>query len=150
MSFKKASLFAFSLTFLLGLLFFAFSFKLPTSTPGMVVGPGYYPRVLSLFLIVSSVIGLYVQARKPDDGKRVEIKKPLYLFLVLGFSVLVAGVWHATRSFYPIAIVATLTLLWVLNPEPTSRKKALKTVGITIVLIGVICLLFTVVLQLNL
>jgi len=149
-SFKKASLFALSLTLVLGLLFFAFSFKLPMSTPGMVVGPGYYPRVLSSFLTIASAIGLFVQARKPDDGKKMEIKKPMYFMLVLGLSVLIAGVWHATHSFYLVAVPVTLVLLWILNPEPASRKKAVKTAGIAAVLLGVVYVLFTVILQLNL
>lgn len=150
MSFKKASLTALFTTLLIGILFFVFSFKLPMSTPGMVIGPGYYPRVLSLFLILSSAIGIFIHIRKPSDGAKVEIKKPSFFLLVLGLAVLLTGIWHATRIFYPIASIVTLTLLWILNPEPASGKKALKTVGIAAVLLGAVYLLFSVVLQLNL
>lgn len=150
MNFKKATIGALLIAFFAGIFFFAFSFKLPMSTPGMVIGPGYYPRMLSIFLIISSVIGLIVHVRKPDDGTRITMKKPLFFFLIIALATLLAGVWQITNSFYPIASVVTMVLLWVLNPEKPSRKKAAKTVGIAVILLGAVYLLFSAVLQLNL
>ena len=150
MSFKKSSLTAFGFTFVMGIIFYVLSFKLPMSIPGMVIGPGYYPRVLSGLLILTSAAGFLVHLKKADTEEKIQIKKKGLFFMVLGLGVALAAYWNATHDFYPAAIPATLIMLWFLNPEPASKKKALKTAAAAAVLLAVIYALFSVVLQLNL
>jgi len=151
MNFRTASLIALTVSLLVGIMFFTLSFNLPMSSPGVVIGPGYYPRSLSLLLIVSSIIGLFTNFRKTANKTViVDIPKPVYFFLVLVLALLVAAVWHVTHRFYPIAVLATFLLLWFLNPEPPTPRKAVKTLLVGSVILGVIFLLFSVLLQLNL
>ena len=150
MSFKKSSLIALAFTFCMGIIFYVLSFKLPMSIPGMVIGPGYYPRVLSGLLIIFSAIGFIIHLRKADTEAPIQIKKMGLFLMVLGLGIGVAAYWNMTHNFYPAAILATLVMLWMLNPEPASGKKAGKTVLVTAILLGVLYLLFSVVLQLNL
>ena len=130
MNFRKASLIALLITFIAGTVFFVLSFQLPMSSVGLVIGSGYYPRLLSAILMISSAVGKFL--------------------LVLGLAILLAAVWQATHEFYPICIAVVLVLLWLLNPEPPSPRKALKSVGITAIIMAAIYAIFTVVLQLNL
>ena len=151
MNFRTASLIALTVSLLVGIMFFTLSFNLPMSSPGVVIGPGYYPRSLSLLLIVSSMIGLYTNYRRAASKNIiVDIPKPVYFFFVIGLALLVAGVWHITHRFYPIAVLATFLLLWFLNPEPSTTRKAVKTLLVGSVILGVIFLLFSVLLQLSL
>lgn len=151
MNFRKASLIALTVTLLAGIMFFVLSFTLPMSSPGVVIGPGYYPRSLSLLLIVSSLIGLYTNFRRTANKSLiVDIPKPVYFFFVLVLALTVAAVWHITHRFYPIAVLATFLLLWFLNPEPSTLRKVVKTLLVGSVILGIIYLLFSVLLQLNL
>jgi len=151
MNFRKASLISLTITLLAGLMFFILSFNLPMSSPGVVIGPGYYPRSLSLLLILSSAMGLYTNFRKaPNRNSAIDIPKPGYFIFVLGLALLVAAGWQITRSFYLIAVPATFLMLWFLNPEPSTVKKALKTFFVGSVILGVIFILFSILLQLNL
>lgn len=151
MNFRKASLIALSVTLFVGVMFFILSQGLPMSSPGVVIGPGYYPRSLSILLIVSSMIGLYKNYRKKDSNIHfIDIPKPRFFFLVLSLALIVATIWHITRRFYPVAILSTLLLLWFLNPEPATPRKAIKTIFLTSVLIGILFILFSMLLQLNL
>ena len=151
MDFRKASLISLIVMLLTGIMFFILTFSLPMSSPGVVIGPGYYPRFLSILLIVSSLAGLYTNYRNiKKNNVPVDIPKPQYFLLVLGLALLVATVWQITRSFYPVAVPATFLLLWFLNPEPAAPRKAVKTLLVGSVILGVIFLLFSVLLQLNL
>ena len=151
MNFRKASLIALVITFLAGTIFFVLSFRLPMSAVGLVIGSGYYPRVLSGILMISSAVGLITNYRKKENNN-VEFSIPHVgkFLLVLGLALLLAAVWQVTHEFYPICIAVVLVLLWVLNPEPASPRKALKTVGIAAVIMGAIYGVFSAVLQLNL
>ena len=143
MGYRKASLIALSVTLLLGGVFFFLSFELPMSMPGLVIGSGYYPRVLSGTLMISSALGLYFNYKKKEnDALRINIQKPILFFFVLAVAFVLAFVWHLTGAFYPVFIAVVLAMLWVLNPEQTSKRKAGKTLLIATLLIGVIYGLF--------
>ena len=151
MNFRRASLCALTVTLFLGIMFFLFSFQLPLTAPKLYIGPGYYPRVLSVLLIVASLAGLYTNYRKKENiDMRIDLPNLRYFFLVLAMAVLIAVVWHFTERFYFICIFSTLILLWFLNPDPVSARKVAKTIFIDIVILGTIYLLFSVVLHLDL
>ena len=151
MNFRKASLIALLITFIAGTVSFVLSFQLPMSSVGLVIGSGYYPRLLSAILMISSAVGFFFNYRKKENDQ-VEFSIPHVgkFLLVLGLAILLAAVWQATHEFYPICIAVVLVLLWLLNPEPPSPRKALKSVGITAIIMAAIFAIFTVVLQLNL
>ncbi len=151
MSFRKASLAALSVTLVMGAVFFILSFQLPMRMPGMVIGAGYYPRVLSALLIVSSAAGIVTSWRRKENASNiVEIPNPKFFFLVLGLAVLTALVWMLTHRFYPVCCVVVLVMLWFLNPQPSSKSKAIKTVVTAAILLGAVYTMFTLILQLNL
>lgn len=151
MNFRTASLASLSVLLGFGVVFFFLSFGLPLSEPGLVIGSGYYPRALSLLMIVGSAAGLITSYRNKASKKvSISITKPKYFFFVLGLALLLAAVWHATGSFYPICSLAVLALLWFLNPEPPSPRKAVKSLLIAAVLMGFVFVVFGLLLQLNL
>ena len=151
MNFRKASLIALLVTFLAGTVFFVLSFQLPMSSVGLVIGSGYYPRLLSAALMISSAVGFFFNYRKKENDKEeFSIPHVGKFLLVLGLAILLAAVWQITHEFYPICIAIVLALLWLLDPAPPSPRKALKNVGTTAIIMAAIYVIFSVVLQLNL
>lgn len=150
MNFRKASIISLGVTFLLGIFFYVLSLELPMSMPGIAIGAGYYPRVLSGLLTLASAAGIVTNIRKKDDGAKVPDMNVKLFFFVLVMAVILTAVWQFTYSFFPICTAVVLILLWVLNPEPAGRGKAVKTIAVAAVLVGVIYVLFSVILDLNL
>lgn len=152
MSFRKASLVALAVTFVVGLAFLYMSLNLPMTAPGgLGIGSGYYPCMLSAAMVISSAAAFVSSWRKKDD-EVVIISIPHFgrFALVIGCALLVALVWQLTRKYYLIAIPVELLLLWVLNPEKASVRKAGKTLLIGAILSGAIYGIFTAVLGLKL
>ena len=152
MKFKTASCVSMAIALVVGIFFFINSLHLPMTLPGIGVGAGYYPRLLSIGLILSGGAGLIAMLinKKGENEEKVTIQNPVKFFVVLAAALVLTGVWQVTRNFYFICAVADFVLLWILNPAQSSGKKAIATLGMTAILLGVVSLLFSVILQLNL
>ena len=151
MNYRTGSLITLGILLLLGVMFFVMSFDLPMTEPGMVIGSGYYPRVLSLLLICGSAAGLVTTFRdKKGKEVKVSIDRPLNFVLILALLTLVAFVWQRTREFYPITSLVVFILLFILNPEKISLKKVGKTLLLAAGLMGVIYATFTMALGIRL
>jgi len=151
MSFRTMSLMSLTFTLLVSIFFFYLSFDLPMSTRGMVIGPGYYPRVVSALMAIASVAGLITNYRNRKTTQIiVDIPRPGYFFFVLILAIVFIAIWQMYGHYYMVSGLAILTLLWFLNPEPASPKKALKTALIGGGLLGFVFVIFGIVLQLRL
>ena len=150
MNFRTMSLVCFTFIFLLSGFFFYLSFGLPMMTRTVVIGAGYYPRVVSGLMAISSVAGFIASYRDRKMSQViVDIPRSGYFFFVLLLAVVFITIWQVTGLYYTPSGLVILTLLWLLNPEPPSFKKALKTALVGGGLLGFVFIVFTVLLQVN-
>ena len=151
MNHRSASFVALGITLSLGVMFFVMSFDLPMTEPGMLIGSGYYPRVLSILLIGGSLVGLATTfLDKKGKSIRITIDSPKNFIIILALLSLIAFVWQNTRSFYPITSLVVVVLLFILNPEKASAKKAGKATLLAASIMGSVYIIFSAVLGIRL
>ena len=108
------------------LLFVISNFSRPViRLPG--VGPGYYPALLCIGLILTSIASLIKTYKSGGDrlvvfpkiGNSLVITAVLVAFLVL---------WNTTGQFYIVSFLSMAILLYFLNPQPNNAAKVVKAV----------------------
>ena len=96
-----------------------------------IVGPGYYPTLLCVALIVTLIISL-VKTFRSKDNRIVELPKIKNALLVIVVFVAFLVFWRTTRQFYIVSFISMGVLLHFLNPQSNSVGKVIKSVFISL------------------
>lgn len=147
MSYKLASYVSLLLFFLVGLAFFMATRAMPQGD-GHDIGPGVFPGFLSLMMMATAVIGVFTTWRREQDT-HLEIAKPFNLAVTFAAIIGLFAIWYLTGVFFPFAFLAVSTLLYLLNPQPNSWRKAAKSIAIGAVVMVIVYLIFDVLLGLR-
>ncbi|MBP1155845.1 MULTISPECIES: tripartite tricarboxylate transporter TctB family protein [unclassified Paenibacillus] len=128
MSYKIASYVSLIFFAMIGVLFFSSSFYLPAS--GQTIGPEYFPRLLSIILIIFCIISFITTTKKKDV--KVEFANPRYIIFTVLLSIVFIGLWHMFGLFYVFAFVYMAILFYFYNQDKHSLKKAFKYIVIAL------------------
>lgn len=148
MSYKLASYVSLLFFFAIGLAFFLAASAMPDGD-GYDVGPAFFPRIMSILMMATAVIGMVTTWRKSQDS-HVEISKPFQLLATIGVAVAFVALWTLTGQFLPLSFLAVAVLLHLLNPQPMSRGKLIKTLTISAIVVAVFYVVFDLLLGLRL
>lgn len=129
MSYKIASYVSLIFFAGIGVVFFTSSFNLPTAS-GQAIGPEYFPRLLSILLIIFCIISLITTMKKKEE--HVEFANPRYIIFTIILSVIFIGLWHMFGLFYIFAFVYMTILFYFYNQDKHSIKKALRYIAIAL------------------
>ena len=143
MSYKKTSLLFLTVIALAGVFFYIRAMSFPGAVQGQITpsGPVFYPQLLSALMVFLSVGGIASTLRKKED-KRLEIPNiGRYVFML---TIICAWVllWEAYGNFYLIAFFCNGIILYVLNSEPNSTKKAFKILVIDTIIMVLFYIIF--------
>jgi len=97
----------------------------------LTIGPGYYPALLCVALIIMSTISL-IKTFKSHDNRVIELPKMKTPLLVMVVFVAFLVFWKITKQFYIVSFVSIGILLYFLNPQPNSIGKLAKAVIISL------------------
>lgn len=139
MSYKLASCISSLFFCILGILFFISAQKLPQPS-GNFIGPGYFPTIISVLLVVLSIVSFITTLRNKD--KRVELPKPENIILIIILSIAFIVSWYLTGLFYVTTFIVVVAMLYLLNPEKNYTRKIVVTLVIALFIVAFIYLVF--------
>lgn len=139
MSYKIASYVSLIFFAIIGVLFFSSSLQLPEAS-GQTIGPEYFPRLLSILLIIFCIISLLSTKKKKEE--HVEFKNPRYIIFTVLLSIVFIGLWHMFGLFYIFAFGYMAILFYFYNQDKHSIKKALKYIAIALGMAIILYVLF--------
>jgi len=137
MGYKKATCIANGILIALAIAFIVMALNFKEGFVKLVISEKYYPIGVAGLLIVACIIST-IKTLAGDDDHKVEIKGWKNILLVLGTCIVFALLWKYVGHFYVIAFVLMSGLMYVLNPEPHSKKKVLKTLLTNLAIVLVI------------
>jgi hypothetical protein len=137
LSYKLATISASVFFALLGVLFLLSTREFP-STFG--IGPGYFPRILSSLLIVFSVVSGAGELFRKDEF--IDLPKPANIVLVISSGVIFIALWHFLDRFYLSSFLVVSIMLFFLDPQPPSLKKAGKSIATGALIVVLVYFLF--------
>ncbi|WP_209124583.1 tripartite tricarboxylate transporter TctB family protein [Alkalihalobacillus sp. BA299] len=138
MSYKIASYVSFLFFGIIGVWFYTSSLALPTVTRGM--GPGYFPKAISILIIITCIVGIFTTFRKTDE--RVELPNIKYMVSMTVLTILFVFIWAKTGIFYLSSFILVFILLYMFNQTKHSMKKVLNSLTISIIIILSIYVIF--------
>ncbi|SDI83426.1 tripartite tricarboxylate transporter TctB family protein [Paenibacillus naphthalenovorans] len=139
MSYKIASYVSLIFFSMIGILFFRSSFYLPAAS-GQTIGPEYFPRLLSILLIIFCIISWITTKKKKDE--RVEIANLRYIIFTVLLSIVFIGLWHMFGLFYLFAFIYMAILFYFYNQDKHSIKKAFKYLAMALGLAAFLYVVF--------
>ena len=158
MSYKKASIFVLIAMIFFGILGCYGSLTIEDSVVGSFAGKGsgsfwsgpkFYPFLLCILIVLFSVWEL-IATLKDEEEKAVtwpNVSKSLSIIVIISIWIFV---WQHFHIFYPISVIASAAMLYILNPQPKSVKKVLKSLAVAAVTVLIVYLIFSVALKISL
>jgi hypothetical protein len=113
--------------------FFVSSMSLPESPNSKTIGPSFFPRVVSVFLVISSIISFITTYRK-EENKRVELGNIKLIVCTIVITSLFIFAWQLFGLFYLWLFILMAVLVYIYNQEKHGAKKVLKSCAISLVL----------------
>lgn len=138
LSYKISSYVSFLFFGIIGIWFYTSSLALSQGTEGM--GPGYVPKALSILIIITCIIGLFITYQKSDE--HVELPNIKYMVFMLTSTIIFAFVWMKTGVFYISSFVLVFSLLYTFNQKKHTFKKVLNSFVISLLIIFLIYIIF--------
>jgi putative tricarboxylic transport membrane protein len=134
MSYKKGTNVMLFLITMLAAIFLFQSFSLKALTTNQPIGPDYFPKVVSILLIITCIISFFTTKRKTEDQK-VELENfKFVIYTILATTVFVA-LWQFLGLFYVCSFVFIFALLFLYNNNENMIKKILTSLGISLAVI---------------
>lgn len=121
MSYKKASYFALAFLILLaaGYLWTASGFRDPRTRGS--IGPGYFPVILSVLLIL--LCGLsFVQTLRRTEDETLTIPNLGYVLMAIGAIATFITLWTFLGVFYPLVYIFVVGLMLLFQPSAELRR----------------------------
>ena len=120
-------------------LFMIYNFQPPVIR--LRIGPGYYPALLCVALVITSAISL-IKTFKSRDDRVIELPKIVNSLLVIVVFAVFLVSWKITRQFYAVSFILMTILLYFLNPQQNSIGKVVKAVLISLCIQAFVYLVF--------
>ncbi|MCM3761123.1 tripartite tricarboxylate transporter TctB family protein [Alkalihalobacillus oceani] len=126
-----------SLLFLagLGVLFMYTSLQFNDRASGQIIGPAFFPQLVSGLLIFMCIISAFTTWRKEKTSDdTLNIPQLKYILFTIVALVIFVALWDAFGLFYLFALLFLSSLLYVYNRKDSTKKRILKAVGLSIVI----------------
>ena len=124
MSYKKASYVALSLLILLGGLYLWSATGLRDPQTRGAIGPGYFPIILGVLLILLCVISL-IQTILSDADHLITIPNLGYVVAAIAATAVFLTLWITLGTFYPLVYVFVAGLMILFQPSSNLRRYAI-------------------------
>lgn len=134
MSYKKGTNVMLLLITLLATIFLVQSFSLTALTSNQPIGPDFFPKVVSILIIITCVISFITTKRKTED-KKVELENFKYVIYTILATILFTLLWQVLGLFYLCSFVFLFGLLFLYNNNGNIYKKLLTSLGISFIVI---------------
>ncbi|MCM3716500.1 tripartite tricarboxylate transporter TctB family protein [Alkalihalobacillus oceani] len=124
-----------SLLFLVGLggLFIYTSLQFNEGAGGQVIGPAFFPQLVSGLLIVMCIISAFTTWRKEKTSEdTLTIPQLKYILFTIAALVIFVALWDLFGLFYLFAFLFLFSLFYVYNRTDSKKKRILKAVGLSI------------------
>lgn len=125
----------------IAVVFFINSMSLPPSPTSKTMGPSFFPRLISIFLVISCAASFITTYKKKADKKIKLGNMKLIITTVLATFLFVLA-WHLSGLFYPCAFTVLAVLVYIYNQEKHSPKKVLKSCSISLTLVLFVYVVF--------
>lgn len=124
MGYKRASYLVLSLLLLLGVAYLWSATAIRDPGTRGSIGPGYFPVILGVLLIVLCIIAL-IQTLHRQSDQPVTIPNLGYVLTGLAATVAFLILWGTFGAFYPLAFLFVAGLMTVFKPLGNWRQYAL-------------------------
>ena len=131
MSYKKGTNMMLLLITLLASTFLFQSFSIKALTSNQPIGPDFFPKIISILLIISCLIS-YISTRKRTEGKKVELENFKFVIYTILATILFVSLWQLLGMFYLCSFLLMLVLLFLFNNNPNFWKRTLISVGVSL------------------
>jgi len=145
MSYRKATYLVLGLLVLLSGAYFWTAIGLRDPRTRGSIGPGYFPVILSVLLVVLCLIS-FVQTWRRTDDKTITIPNLGLVAACIGLTALFLVAWGFLGGFYVLSFVFVVVLMTLFAPGQGWRKHAVN-IGAALVLSAAIYGLFGYVMQ---
>ncbi len=145
MSYKKATYLVLGLLVALAALYFWTAINLRDPRTRGTIGPGYFPVILSVLLVVLCAIS-FVQTWRSSEDKVITIPNLGLVSACIGLTALFLVAWRMVDGFYALSFAFVLVLMTLFAPGRGLRQLAVNTAA-ALVLTGAIYGLFGYVMQ---
>ncbi|RTR35174.1 tripartite tricarboxylate transporter TctB family protein [Robertmurraya yapensis] len=134
MSYKKGTNVMLLLITLVSAIFLYQSFSLKTLTTNQPIGPDFFPKVISILLIITCIISFITTLKKTEDRK-VELEKFKFVIYTVVAAIVFVMCWQFLGLFYVCSFIFLFALLYLYNNNGSKFKKILTSLGISLVVI---------------
>jgi hypothetical protein len=147
-SYRKASTVLLSLLILAGIVLIVFAQNIKMiGVRSYVAGPRFYPIMIGVLTVVFCIFSLIEVWRKPDQITELEnAQRPLVIFLIM---VAWGIFWQTIGNFYLVSAIFAGLMMFYMNPEPISLKKAIKSILQSCIIMLIVYLIFSVILKIR-
>lgn len=135
MSYKKASRIVLALLVLLAGAYFWSAIGLRDPRTRGAIGPGYFPVMLSVLLLVLCAIS-FVQTLRRTEDHQITIPNARLVALTLAASGLFLVAWRYLDGFYALVFLFVAGLVTLFSPRRSLRQHA---INLTLALVLTLC-----------
>jgi len=121
MSYKKASYLALSLLVLLAMAYLWSATELRDPRSRGSIGPGYFPIILGVLLILLCVLS-FVQTMRRDTDQTISIPNLDYVVVTIAATSMLMVLWSYLGIFYPLVFVFVAGLMILFQPSANLRR----------------------------
>lgn len=147
MSYKTATYVSLLFFAAISIYFLTASAALPPAS-GNQIGPAYFPRAISILLILFCIISFFKTLKKKDEEK-LRTPNLLYIVVTLLLTFFFVIVWQWTNRFYVPAFVFIAILIYLYNQTGHSSAKVIKSTVISLAIILAVYLIFGILLDVS-
>jgi hypothetical protein len=126
---------------MLAAIFLFQSFSLKALTTNQPIGPDFFPKVVTVLLIITCIISFFTTKRKTDDQK-VELENIKFVIYTILATIVFAALWQFLGLFYVCSFVFIFALLFLYNNNGNIIKKMLISLGISLAVILFVYVVF--------
>lgn len=134
MSYKKGTNIMLLIIVLLASTFLFQSFSLKTISTNQPVGPDFFPKVITILLIITCIISFITTKRKTEDHK-VELENFKFVIYTILATILFVGLWQFLGLFYLCSFIFIFALIYLYNNNSKTSSKILTSLGVSLVVI---------------
>ncbi|MCP8615661.1 tripartite tricarboxylate transporter TctB family protein [Salirhabdus salicampi] len=153
MSYKIGTYISLIIITCLAIVFYISAATLPSSIEEQKVGPDYFPKAISLLLVIFCVFS-FITTKKREDQK-LELVNLRYVIYTIVLTILYVGVWHflsryfadlwqTFKGYYIISFFFITSLIYIYQPKKSGKKRMLFASISSFILIVFIFLIFDV------
>lgn len=124
LSYKNATYISLILFAALGVLFFITSLSFAPAPKGQPIGPAYFPKLISGWLVLFCIIS-FITTRKKKNDQQISLQNIGYIAFTIGGTVAFVLLWKYIGGFYILSFLLLTILIYVYNQARHSIKKLL-------------------------